>query len=215
MLYYCEIENISPVQYYTIQSSHGMLTGPFIGDIALDYATAYYYGDINYHNINIKKPDYSEIKKFHTLWSIAVPSNLILNNNFSLEYMKMFIRNTMHGIDYNGTNVSPDYPRVGSNMYKNFFFVQPIKPGNLFYAAVKTDLKINELPESLRIGNNKTGIIKIKYNEIKNNNIYINLFTIKKIFNKNIEAKNIYYFINNYIIVGPVSADDFDEIYRI
>ncbi len=220
MIYWCEIINISPVQYYTVQSGGGMLTGPFIGDLALDYATAYYSGDIDYHKLDIKKPDYDEIKNFSTLWSVAVPESRIKNNTFSVRYMKMFYRNTMLGIDYNGSMFNPSY-RVGSYMYKNFYFVQPIRPGNKFYAAVKTDLNINDLPKALRIGNGKIGLIKINYNKIDKvtdiNNIYVNLFTVKHIFGKNIKTDNleIYYVLNNYIISGPVKGDDMHELYSL
>ncbi len=220
MMYWCEITNISPVQYYTVQSAGGMLTGSFIGDLALDYATAYYSGDIDYHKLDIKKPDYDEIKDFSTLWSVAVPESIIKHNSFSVRYMKMFYRNTMLGIDYNGTNLNPLY-RVGSYMYKNFYFVQPMRPGNKFYAAVKTDLNISELPMALRVGNGKTGLIKINYTGIDKindlNRIYINLFTIKNIFGKNIETNDmqIYSILNNYIIAGPIKGDAMHELYSL
>ena len=197
-----------------------MLTGPFIGDLALDYATAYYSGDIDHHKLDIKKPDYDEIKNFSTLWTVAVPESRIKNNTFSVRYMKMFYRNTMLGIDYNGTNLNPLY-RVGSYMYKNFYFVQPIRPGNKFYAAIKTDLNIERLPSALRVGNGKTGLIRVNYKKIGKiedlNNVYINLFTIKNIFRKNVKANDLqmYSILNNYIIAGPIKGDDMHELYSL
>ncbi|AAT42591.1 type I-D CRISPR-associated protein Cas5/Csc1 [Picrophilus oshimae] len=219
MIYWSEITNISPVQYYTVQSSGGMLTGPFIGDLALDYASAYSLGELDYHKLDMKRPNYNEIKNFSILWSVAVPENVIKNNIFSVNYMKMMYRNTMLGIDYNGTNLNPAY-RVGSYMYKNFYFVQPIRPGNKFYAAVKTDLGIEKLPAALRVGNGKTGLLKIKYKSVNMedlNNIYINLFTIKNIFNKdfNVDNLHIYYVLNHYVMAGPVTGGVMHELYKL
>jgi len=218
-VYDLELMLLSPLQYYGIQSRGGTRTPPFIGDIALTYAMAHQLGIYDYPDPSNFKPSYKkEIPLFNFLFTVSVPISLIENNMWAPIYMKQMYRNTMQGIDYNGTNVFSGN-ETGSSMYKNFFFTQSLKPGynnkfvGGFIAFDEHILPIN----TLRVGNGKTGVVKITYRESnRSSQFYINQYTVENIFDKklpNINYKNIYYPIHPYKILGPINESELNSIF--
>lgn len=127
---------LEPVNYYYQPSGRGNRTSPpFIGDIALKYAML--------HQLGVGEappepgkfvPNYSELREYSFWFSVAVPGYLAGMDSSYTEFFKQITRNTMQGIDYNGSNQHPPLIKVGGIMYKNFYFQQPMKPGNRFYA---------------------------------------------------------------------------------
>lgn len=215
-----EIRLMSPLQYLSDQSAGGMRTAPFIGDIALTYSMAHSMGMIDYPPSDRFKPHYEEIKDFPFLFTVAVPQSLVKYGEWTAEYMKQMTRNTMHGIDYNGTNMYPGY-RVGSNMYKNFYFVQMMKPDMNFTfnaALIIKGEKFSNLPSALRVGNSKTGIISLSYrNFVSESMYYINRYTVENIFQKklpNWDFEVAYHPVHQYHILGPVSENRVISIFK-
>jgi CRISPR-associated protein Csc1 len=215
-----ELKLIAPLQYYSTQSAGGMRTAPFIGDIALTYSMAHSMGIIDYPPADRFKPDYREITDLPFLFTVAVPESLLKYGEWTAEYMKQMTRNTMMGIDYNGTNTYPGY-RVGSNMYKNFYFVQMMKPSNDFTFNVGLILKDDNfsfLPNALRVGNSKTGILSLSYRETNPNfNYYINRYTLENIYEKKLPDLNfetVYHPVHQYQIFGPISGEQVLSVFE-
>ncbi|MEM4058624.1 MAG: type I-D CRISPR-associated protein Cas5/Csc1 [Thermoplasmata archaeon] len=218
-IYDIELTILSPIQFYGIQSRKGTRTPPFIGDIALTYAMAHQLGIQNYPDPSNFEPLYkNEMKQFNFLFTVSVPISLIENNIWAPIYMKQLYRNTMQGIDYNGTNVFSGN-ETGSSMYKNFFFTQSLKPGydNKFIGGfISFDEKIIPI-DTLRVGNGKTGVVKLTYKESDNSSLfYINQYTVENIFEKKlpeISFKNVYYPFNPYKIMGPITKEQLKSIF--
>lgn len=215
-----EIRLIAPLQYLSNQSKGGMRTAPFIGDIALTYSMAHSMGMIDYPPANRFQPHYEEIVDLPFLFTVAVPDSLLKYGDWSAEYMKQMTRNTMLGIDYNGTNMYPGY-RVGSSMYKNFYFVQMMKPSNDFTfiaALILKDDNFTSLPSALRVGNAKTGILSLSYREsLQGFDYYINRYTVENIFGKKLpewDFETVYHPVHQYQILGPVSADNVLSLFK-
>ena len=154
------LEAISPIQYYYSAADKGMRTSSFIGDIALKYSYLHQIGELSYNEHDQFKPKYDELNDYNFWFTVGINEMLSRGEVNSVSYMKNMLRNTMQGIDYNGTNVEPTF-KTGSLMYKNFFFVQLLKPGNVFYTYLFSNEKLR-IPEVLRVGNNKTGILKVE-----------------------------------------------------
>lgn len=215
-----ELKLIAPLQYYSTQSAGGMRTAPFIGDIALTYAMAHSMGFVDYPPADRFKPNYREITNLPFLFTVAVPDALLKYGEWTAEYMKQMTRNTMMGIDYNGTNMYPGY-RVGSNMYKNFYFVQMMKPSSDYAfntGLILKDDNFSNLPNALRVGNSKTGILSLSYRESKPNiNYYINRYTIENIYGKKLPDLNfetVYHPVHQYQIFGPASGENVLSIFE-
>lgn len=215
-----EFRLIAPLQYYSTQSAGGMRTAPFIGDIALTYSMAHSMGIMNYPPADRFKPNYNEIKDLPFLFTVAVPESLLKYGEWTAEYMKQMTRNTMLGIDYNGTNMYPGY-RVGSNMYKNFYFVQMMKPSSdyIFKAGlILKDDDFSQFPSALRVGNSKTGILSLSYRESSPDpNYYINRYTVENIYGKKIprmDFETVYHPVHQYQILGPATEENVLSIFR-
>lgn len=215
-----EIRLISPLQYLSDQSAGGMRTAPFIGDIALTYSMAHGMGMMDYPPADRFKPHYEEIMNLPFLFTVAVPETLVKYGEWSAEYMKQMTRNTMLGIDYNGTNAYPGY-KVGSNMYKNYFFVQMMKPSEEFVfraALILRDESFKNLPSALRVGNAKTGILSLSYKDSSpEDGFYINRYTVENIFEKSIprwDFENVYHPVHQYQILGPVSEENVISLFE-
>ena len=211
------IETISPVNYYYIPAAGGMRASNFIGDIALKYATLHQMGEINYSSPTKFQPTYEELAEFPFWFTVAISEKMAFGEGNDTIYMKNMIRNTMQGIDYNGTNSYPGF-REGSKMYKNFYFQQPIKPGNIFYAYLITTGDSFEMPRVLRVGNNKTGILTLqKYHE-REFKAVINAYTIQNVMGKSI-PKLDYDYMNHtvlqYFLLGMLKKEDLFGVYAV
>ncbi|MGP6206919.1 type I-D CRISPR-associated protein Cas5/Csc1 [Cuniculiplasma sp. SKW3] len=209
-----KIETISPVNYYYIAAAGGMRSSSFIGDLALKYAALKQFGLLEYPLPDKFKPTYEELNDFDFWFTVAVNEKIAFEQGSDTLFMKNMIRNTMHGIDYNGTNQYPN-AKEGSTMYKNFYFQQPIRPGNLFYCYLISKNRM-EIPEAMRVGNGKTGIIKVSKLQSKNFGAVLNLYTIKKIMGLNISREDFPFTENlllQYYLAGLFSVNEVEEIY--
>ncbi len=212
---------LSPLNYYYTEAGSGMLPSNFIGDIALKYALLHQLGLDNFFQPGKRNPTYQEDLVPYKFWfTVAMPPFFSIGKGESTpELTKPIKRNTMQGIDYNGTNVHP-LVRTGSIMYKNFYFQQFIKPGNIFYSILISKEHL-ELPQVLRLGTGKTGMVKIEIVENIDIKPYINLYTIKNILKKDEIYKRLSkreftyfeHFLLQYFVVGPVSMKDIEESY--
>jgi CRISPR-associated protein Csc1 len=207
---------ISPIQYFFTAAAGGMRTSNFIGDIALKYAFLRQMGLFKFPDLNKTKPTYTELRDFPFWLTTGIPTKMALGSGDETEFMKNMIRNTMQGADYNGSNVDPTF-KTGSLMYKNFFFVQPIKPGNIFYSFLIFDseyYKNFDLPEVIRVGNNRTGMLKISMTNADIRAV-INLYTIQNILGKHIEKKTDYvsHLVLQYYLVGYYNKAEVSKIY--
>ncbi|MGC8656963.1 MAG: type I-D CRISPR-associated protein Cas5/Csc1 [Thermoplasmata archaeon] len=212
-----KITTLSPVNYYYLPAAGGMRTSDFLGDIALKYATLHQYGIMDYSEPTKFKPSYEELNEFPFWYSVAINEKLAFGQGNSTFFMKNMIRNTMQGIDYNGTNKFPTF-KEGSTMYKNFFFQQPIMPNNTFFAYLIRSSKEFDIPEAVRIGTNKNGVLKIeKYigNPFRG---VLNAYTIEKIMNKKMPANKEYeyteHIVLQYFLLGFFTQDEILNIYE-
>lgn len=216
-----DLRIISPVQYYSTQSARGTRTSPFLGDIALTYSMAHQLGDLPYPPYDRRKPEYGEIKSLGYLFTVGVPESLWPSLEWTPAYMKHMFRNTMLGIDHNGTSADPYYTH-GSFMYKNFFFVQPLKPDlNLSYKAylILFNKFEKNIPETLRIGNGKTGMVSVRVSKSEGNvkfPMFLNQYTVENIYGKKLPLSDyrvVYNQVNQYRIVGPVEESKLYSIF--
>ncbi|WP_153280205.1 type I-D CRISPR-associated protein Cas5/Csc1 [Thermoplasma sp. Kam2015] len=208
---------IEPINYYYQPSGRGNRSSQFIGDIALKYAMLHQLGIDNIPFTNRFKPEYEELKRYNFWFSVAVPGFMAGLDEGNIELFKPLIRNTLQGIDYNGSNVHPAI-KVGQVMYKNFYFQQPIKPGSKFYAIILDDGKW-PLPQVLRVGTGKTGVLKIEEIEPEGIKIYINLYTLRNIISldinklQNIKMEFSEHVVLQYFIAGPINIEQFISLY--
>ena len=208
------IETISPVNYYYVPAAGGMRTSNFIGDIAMKYATLHQLGKLDYFHPTKFQPTYEELGKFPFWFTVAINEKMAFEEGKDTIYMKNMIRNTMQGIEYNGTSAFPGF-KEGSKMYKNFYFQQPIKPGNVFYAYLITLGDDFQVPRVLRVGNNKTGMLKLQEYHGHEFRAVVNAYTIQNVMGKSI-PKMDYIYTNHtvlqYFLLGMLKKE---ELYRI
>lgn len=208
---------ISPIQYFYTAAAGGMRSSNFIGDIALKYGFLRQMGLFSLPDPGKSQPTYDEINDYPFWITVGIPRSMAFGKGEESIYMKNMIRNTMQGADYNGSNVHPLF-KTGQLMYKNFFFVQPLKPGNIFYSYLVYDEKYFgtfKLPEMVRVGNNKTGIIKIDRTNDEFRSV-INLYTFQNIMGKSLSIhKNEYssHLVLQYFLMGYYSSKEVLEIY--
>lgn len=210
-----EIEVVSPINYYFIPAAGGMRSSNFIGDIALKYAMLHQMGELNYVSPTKFKPTYEELLKFPFWFTVAVNEKLAFGKGRDTIFMKNMVRNTMQGIDYNGTNSYPGF-KEGSKMYKNFYFQQPLKPGNQFYVYFISKNGEAEVPSVMRIGNNKTGIITLRKHLGEPFDAMINAYTFRNILGKDIPNINYNYtnhVVLQYFLLGMLSRDEVSKAY--
>ncbi|MHB1470827.1 MAG: type I-D CRISPR-associated protein Cas5/Csc1 [Thermoplasmataceae archaeon] len=209
------LEAISPIQYYYSASDKGMRTSSFIGDIALKYSFLHQIGELSYNRYDKFQPDYAELNNYNFWFTVGINETLSKNGENSTVYMKNMLRNTMQGIDYNGTNVDPTF-KTGSLMYKNFFFVQMLKPGNIFYTYLISEEKM-EIPKALRIGNNKTGILKVSKDSFNPEMLCVlNLFTVNNIMKRKLPSYRFTYrehIVLQYALAGFLKPSEVAQIY--
>lgn len=209
------LEAISPIQYYYSAADKGMRTSSFIGDIALKYSYLHQIGELSYNEHDQFKPKYDELNDYNFWFTVGINEMLSRGEVNSVSYMKNMLRNTMQGIDYNGTNVEPTF-KTGSLMYKNFFFVQLLKPGNVFYSYLFSNEKLR-IPEVLRVGNNKTGILKVEPAKFDQKMLcVINLYTINNIMKREPLRKHFTYreqIVLQYDLAGFLQPMEVPSIY--
>ena len=203
---------ISPINYYFIQGGRIERPSSFIGDIALKYSLMHQLGIGNFFEISSFKPNYEELVSYNFWFTVGVPISFDYGD-FSQTpvFMKPMIRNTMQGIDVTGSNTHPNI-KVGSIMYKNYYMQEFMKPGNVFSAYLIDDGQI-EMPNTLRVGTGKVGLLKLEEMPYDKLNAFINLYTVKNILKKNEIAQKLSLFEYGYTehialpyyIMGPIS----------
>lgn len=209
-----KLKTLSPLNYYYIAAAGGMRTSNFLGDIALKYGVLHQMGYLDYPPPQKFQPDYKELNSFSFWFTVAVNEKTAFGNGKSTLFMKNMIRNTMQGIDYNGTNRFPNAGE-GSTMYKNFYFQQPIKPGNEFYCFFISKKEF-DLPKAVRMGNGKTGILEITKTNKEFRGV-LNYFTISNVMKMQLPNHELTFTEHNvlqYYLTGMFSKDNIMEIYN-
>jgi len=206
MIRHYKITLLSPLFYYTKTESGVATTLPFIGDIALTYATNFVLSknsDITYQTKS--RPDYQEIKDLGFLWTIARP--------LKVKRTPVYVRFTSPISD--GMVRNDLIELMGKSLFKNYFHVQGIEVGSTFQASFIGDL---DIPQRfmLRIGNGRECPILLE--EIKNleKDIWINYYTIQKILGKRLKIKEsiaFEYVLTHYIIVKGLKESDLEDIF--
>jgi len=205
MIKHYKITLLSPLFYYTKTESGVASTTPFIGDLALTYATNFALcknNDITYQTKS--KPNYEEIKNLGFLWTIARP--------IKVKRTPIYARYTSPISD---GMVRKDFIELmGKALFKNYFHVQGIEAGSTFQASFIGELS---LPSkfTLRIGNGRDCLILLEKIESIEKDIWVNYYTITKILGKNIELKEgfaIEPVLAQYIIVKGLMEKDLEEI---
>lgn len=210
-----EIELLSPLFYNSSPdsgASGASVTYDWIGDLALDYAINFSRGIYKTKfKYNSHKPDYSEIRNFNFITSIAYSNNNV-NKTRIYDCATSFLSDGYFPAKIiNKSERSP---------FRNWIKRQGLEPGNKFYFYVLSKNKM-ELPDNLtiRLGNMKSCLAicrRCKRTEKnKSDKLWINLFTAKII--NHIEPEdfginNITYFSDRYVIKKGVDPDFWREL---
>jgi len=206
---------ISPINYYLIQGGRIERPGNFIGDIAIKYAILHQIGIGEFFKVSCYKPDYRELTEYDFWPTVAIPEGFDRNDFSDLPIlMKPMIRNTMQGIDVDGSNTHRKI-NTGSIMYKNFYMQQFIKPGNVFFFYIVDNGNL-DIPSVLRVGTGKVGALKMEEVPYSHMNAFVNLYTVKNILGKLVEFNSLnsmnFPFSQHislpYYIVGPLNSEE-------
>ena len=210
MIKHYKITLLSPLFYYTKTESGVASTTLFIGDLALTYATNFALAqnsDITYQTKS--KPDYEEIKNLGFLWTIARP--------IKVKRTPVYARYTSPVSD--GMVRKDLIELMGKALFKNYFHIQGIEAGSTFQASLIGELN---LPEkfTLRVGNGRDCLILLEKIEKPERDIWVNYYTITKIFNKTFtfelkESFTIELVLAQYIIVKGLNEDDLKKLEEI
>jgi len=205
MVRHYKITLLSPLFYYTKTESGIASTAPFIGDLALIYATNFALSknsNITYQTNS--KPDYEEIKNLGFLWSIARP--------IKIRRTPIYARYTSPTSD--GMVRKDLIDLMGKALFKNYFHVQGIEVGSEFQASILGKLSFpNKF--TLRIGNGRECLILLEMIENIERDIWVNYYTIKKIFGESVALKEgftIEPILSQYILIKGLSEKDLKEI---
>ena len=214
MLRHYKITLLSPLFCYNKTEGGVASTEPFIGDIALDYALNFVLAKKREYTYQIKdKPNYEEIKEFGFVWTIGRPiyyekTPIFINTS-------SFICDGVYGFR---TYVRLKGPQKGNQpLYKDYRLVQGIKEGSVFEASLLTfeDIK---LPKTftLRIGVGRECLLLFEEKKEKPEEIWLNLYTIKKIFGKDVklrESQMLRFVLSHYIIGTGFKVEDLEKIF--
>lgn len=205
MVRHYKITLLSPLFYYTKTESGVASTTPFIGDLALLYATNFALSQNSSITYQTKsRPDYQEIKNLKFLWTIARP--------LEVKRTPIYARYTSPISD--GMVKKDLIELMGKALFKNYFHVQGIEAGSTFQVSLMGEL---DLPKkfTLRIGNGRDCLIFLEEMDKPKRDIWINYYTITKIFDRNLELKEgftIELVLTQYIIVKGLNEDHLKEL---
>jgi len=192
-----------------------MRTSSFLGDIAIKYGMLRQMGFLDYPEPTKFQPTYKELNEFDFWPTVGVSEKIAFGDGDSTSFMKNMVRNTMHGIDYNGSNVFPN-AKEGSTMYKNFYFQQPIQPGNSFYCFLISKKEL-EIPELIRMGTNKTGMVQVERAESANFKGVLNYYALQNIMGLTLPSKEVTFsehLVLQYYLSGMFSMEEIRDVYR-
>jgi len=205
MVRHYKITLLSPLFYYTKTESGVASTTPFIGDIALTYATNFALSQNSSITYQTKsKPFYEEIKNLGFLWTIARP--------LKVRRTPVYARYTSPTSD--GMVRKNLIEGMGKALFKNYFHVQGIEAGSTFQASFMGRLN---LPKkfTLRVGNGRDCLILLEEIEKPEKDIWINYYTITKIFKKDLELREKFTIepvLAQYIIVKGLNEEDLKKL---
>ncbi len=208
MIKHYKITLLSPLFYYNKTEGGVATTEPFIGDISLDYALNFVLAKNPKYTYQIKnKPNYEEIKEFGYIWSVGRP----------IEYERtlIFTRKTSEIADYMvRTDVIEE---MGKSLFKNYFHIQGIKEGSIFEASLILfdDISLSER-FTLRVGIGRECLLLFEEIDKPTKDIWINLYTVKKIFNKDLNLREnqlIKFMLTHYIIGTGFTPKDLENIF--
>ena len=215
--------------FYHTEISNGSITGGFLGDLALTYALnkalnnkANIYG----HRL---KPDYKEIRNFGYYISVGKPVKLSgkKNQKYVLSAKPIrtgsYTRNTLFNTD--GFYDIKSIEKSGKSPFKNLIHTQGVALRNEFSALLISKENI-EIPETLRIGNQKETLLKLS--EIPfdktDNDFWLNAYTLKVVFDNlktamdiSVEENgtaNYQYILENYALLKGFSVEQVKSIFE-
>lgn len=202
-----KITFLSPFFYFSKITSGGSITDDFVGDIALNYALNSVLKLKNFNTEYKEKPQYNELKDLPFSFTVGKPMQVTRT--------PIYIRNTLF---MDGGPHADTIEQSGRNLFKNYFLVQGLKPCSEFktHLICKDDFNI-KLPLCIRIGTGKECLAKLeKINSEPNDDIWLNYYTLKKIFNLDFPLYpgfNVEYKMNNYLILRDVNEDTLIKIF--
>lgn len=194
-----ELEILDPLFYNSSMDSGAAgatVTYEWIGDIALSYSIISSLG-LN-KNITFKynshKPDYTEIRDFKFISSVAAPENMVKKTR-TYDFATSFISD--------GYNQIFLMDKLNRSPFRNWIKKQGLLPGNKFYFYIVFKNNFS-LPDrfTIRLGNMKSSIASVKKIEKGNNDlIWINLFTLNVLgIKSNLDFDDIEYASDEYVI---------------
>ncbi len=215
--------------FYHTEISNGSITGGFLGDLALTYAL----NKALNKNANIYehrlKPAYQEIKDFGYYISVGKPVKLSgkKNQKYVLSAKPTrtgsYTRNTLFNTD--GFYDIKSIEKSGKSPFKNLIHTQGVALRNEFSALLISKENI-EIPETLRIGNQKETLLKLS--EIPfdktDNDFWLNAYTLKVVFDNlktamdiSVEENgtaNYQYILENYALLKGFSVEQVKSIFE-
>ena len=210
MVEHFKITLLSPLFYYTRTESGVASTSPFIGDLALTYATNFAFcKDRKLTYLMREKPEYEELKRLGFLWSVARPLNFRRTRIFanSSSFGNDGARSFSTLVALKGGGAQP--------LYKDFRLVQGIEGGSTFQASLLGDL---ELPErfTLRVGNGRECLLLLERVDKLEKDAWMNLYTLK-LFGEELEVREGLTFepvLAQYILVKGLEEEDLERLER-
>lgn len=209
-----EVELLTPLFYNSSLDSGAAgsnVTFDWIGDLAIDYAINF---ALDQKKIIFKytshKPDYSEIKDFNFISSIA--------------YSKINVKKT-RVYDFATSFISDGYLPVkvmeksGRSPFRNWIKRQGLEPGNKFYFYILArDNK--KLPEvfTIRLGNMKSCIAVCRHiTGNKTDTLWANLFTLNIVSSRfnidDIGINNVTYISDRYVIKKDMDVQLWSKLF--
>jgi len=208
MIRHYKIILLSPLFYYTKTESGVASTTPFIGDLALIYATNFTLSQNSNITYQTKsKPDYQEVKNLGFLWTIARP--------LKVKRTPVYARYTSPISD--GMVRKDLIELMGKALFKNYFHVQGIEVGSTFQASFIGKLNL-PAKFTLRIGNGRDCLILLEEMDRPEKDIWVNYYTITKIFNITFKLKEgftIEPVLAHYIIVKGLNEEELKKLEKI
>ena len=215
--------------FYHTEISNGSITGGFLGDLALTYAlnkALNCNANVYEHRL---KPAYQEIKDFGYYISVGKPVKLSgkKNEKYVLSAKPIrtgsYTRNTLFNTD--GFYDIKSIEKSGKSPFKNLIHTQGLALRNEFSALLISEKNI-DLPETLRIGNQKETLLELK--EIPfdktDNDFWLNAYTLKVVFDNlktamdiSVEENgtaNYQYILENYALLKGYSKNQVFEIFK-
>ena len=222
--------------FYHTEISNGSITGGFLGDLALTYAlNKALNSNANIYEYHRLKPEYQEIKNFGYYFSIGKPVRKISGNKLEKYVLSAkptrtgsYTRNTLFNTD--GFYDKKSIEKSGKSPFKNLIHTQGVALSTKRNPNEFTTLLISkeniEIPETLRIGNQKETLLELKEIpfEKTDNDFWLNAYTLKVVFDNlktamdiSVEENgtaNYQYILENYALLKGFSVEQVKSIFE-